>query len=190
MQKLLCCLLLCVPAAALAAAAQDAPHPRHEVDFAVTYNATRGTSVNGAAFWEKGAAIDLSAEAYHGFGLALGVSSGRASNIGGSGINITTITTVAGPRYTFRRHRLALFGEGLAGESNSFDSLFPSPQGATSSYNSLATQLGGGVDFTFGHHLALRALQANWLRTQFPNSTTNVQNTLQIGAGVVFRLQR
>jgi hypothetical protein len=33
---------------------------------------------------------------------------------------------------------------------------------------------------------ALRAFQANWLRTQLPNATTNVQNTLDLGAGVVF----
>jgi len=29
-------------------------------------------------------------------------------------------------------------------------------------------------------------IQADWLRTQLPNSTTNVQNDLHLGAGIVF----
>jgi hypothetical protein len=35
-------------------------------------------------------------------------------------------------------------------------------------------------------HVSLRVIQANWLRTQMPNATTNVQNNLLLGAGVVF----
>jgi hypothetical protein len=35
-------------------------------------------------------------------------------------------------------------------------------------------------------HVSLRVIQANWLRTQMPNATTNVQNNLLLRAGVVF----
>jgi hypothetical protein len=35
-------------------------------------------------------------------------------------------------------------------------------------------------------HLSVRLIEVNWLRTQLPNSTTNIQNDLELGAGIVF----
>ena len=37
-------------------------------------------------------------------------------------------------------------------------------------------------------HFAMRAIRADWIRIQFPNGATNIQNTLRLGAGVVPRL--
>jgi hypothetical protein len=34
-------------------------------------------------------------------------------------------------------------------------------------------KVGGGFDLRLGHHLAFRPIQASWLRTQFPNESTN-----------------
>ncbi|MGA8531063.1 MAG: hypothetical protein WB622_15205 [Acidobacteriaceae bacterium] len=42
---------------------------------------------------------------------------------------------------------------------------------------------------TLSPQLAVRALQASWLRTQLPNSTSNLQNNLRLGAGFVFRFR-
>ena len=53
---------------------------------------------------------------------------------------------------------------------------------------SLALQVGGGVDLGLTRHFGIRVFQADWVRTQLPNGTTDVQNTLRLGAGVVFRL--
>ena len=36
---------------------------------------------------------------------------------------------------------------------------------------------------------ALRAFEADWLRTQMPNATTNVQNNLRLGAGLIYRFK-
>jgi hypothetical protein len=47
--------------------------------------------------------------------------------------------------------------------------------------------MGGGMNIALSPRIALRAVQANWLRTQLPNATTNVQNNLDLGAGVVVR---
>jgi hypothetical protein len=38
-------------------------------------------------------------------------------------------------------------------------------------------------------HLAVRALDAAWLHTQLPNATTNAQNNVRLGPGVVFRFR-
>jgi hypothetical protein len=67
------------------------------------------------------------------------------------------------------------------------DSVFPSEQGAHANASSLALQMGGAADLTVARHLAIRLVQASWLRTQLPNATTNVQNNLLFGTGIVFR---
>jgi hypothetical protein len=48
--------------------------------------------------------------------------------------------------------------------------------------------VGGGVDIGLSPHFALRVFQADWLRTQFPNADTNVQNNFRVAAGIVFRI--
>jgi hypothetical protein len=48
-------------------------------------------------------------------------------------------------------------------------------------------QAGGGIDLGLSRHIALRLIEANWLRTQLPNGTTNGQNNLVLGTGVVMR---
>jgi len=35
----------------------------------------------------------------------------------------------------------------------------------------------------------MRLFEADWLRTELPNTGSNVQNNLQIGAGIVIRIQ-
>jgi hypothetical protein len=54
-------------------------------------------------------------------------------------------------------------------------------------FDTFALQVGGGVDLRLSPHFAIRPLQADWLRTQFPNGATNVQNDLRLGAEIVFR---
>lgn len=72
---------------------------------------------------------------------------------------------------------------------NSFNSVFPAPSVAIDSSNSLALKMGGGMNIALSPHIALRAFQANWLRTQLPNASTNVQNNLNLGAGLVLRFR-
>jgi len=171
---------------------QSARTSSQEVDVALTYGALRNDLVGGSSFWQQGGSLELSAEAYHGLGVAMSISGARVSNIQGRGVNLTTITDVFGPRYTWttRRKKIALFGQGLIGEAHGIDSVFPSPQGTTTSFNSFALQVGSGVDLRLSRHFAIHPFQADWLRTQFPNASTNVQNDFRLGAGVVFRLQR
>jgi hypothetical protein len=43
------------------------------------------------------------------------------------------------------------------------------------------------MNLQLSRHLALRAFQVAWLRTQLPNATTGVENNLRVGAGFDFR---
>lgn len=169
----------------------------HEVDLAVTYSEQYSNLVSTPTFWHRGGSIELSAQLRHGFGLAANVAGTQTDNGAGSGIGLSLVTATFGPRYTFyhpmgaeRKRSLAIFGQGLLGQAWGFNSYFPIASGGITSDNSLALQVGGGVDLGLTRHVGIRVFQADWVGTELPNGTTNVQNTLRLGAGVVFRLPR
>jgi hypothetical protein len=176
---------------------QQSRQPAGRLNFAVTYDAAyAGLASGDQQFWLNGGSAELAGQLYRGLGVVANVTGLHTANTG-AGAPLNLLTTTFGPRYIWTRaHRsapvrtISIFGEGLAGEAHGFDSLFPGPSSANASALSLAVQVGGGVDIGLSQHLSLRAVQASWLRTQFPNTATNVQNDLSVGAGVVFRSRR
>lgn len=114
----------------------------------------------------------------------------EASKINSAGVDLTTITITVGPRYTWKPHsdKFEAFGEGLVGDARGTNGVFPTTVGVVSDIDSLALQIGGGLNLRVSPRVSVRAVQADWIRTQFPNGTTNVQNSLRLGAGVMFRL--
>ena len=182
------CLSLALAFAGAAAAQTRDPG----VDVGVTFNAARSLSAaTGLNFWMEGGSAEFGVDAWKGFGFAANITGTHGSSIGTSGIPLSLITAVGGPRFRFHpAHRVSLYAEFLAGRANGFDSLFPMPGGAQSAASSLALQAGGGLDLMLNHRFGVRAIQASWLRTQLPNATDNIQNTLELGAGVVFHFGR
>jgi hypothetical protein len=161
-----------------------------EVDLAVTYSTEYSNLTSGGTFWRQGGGAELSAQLFHGFGIAANVTGTHISSASGTGVPVTTVTTTFGPRYTFSRKKLALFGQGLIGESHGIDGIFPSSTGALNEWNSFALQVGGGMDWRFTRHFAVRPIQADWIKTQFPNGSSNVQNSVRLATGIVLRLGR
>lgn len=161
-----------------------------KVEVAVTYVAQRSLKANTSQnFWMQGGSIELGTNIWKGLGVVADVTGSRSGSIGNSGIPLSMVTTTFGPRYRFpAAKKMSIYVQGLVGEANAFDSLFPAVAGATTSSNSFAAQVGGGLDLRVSKRFSVRALDAAWLRTQFPNSTDNVQNTLRLGAGVVIHL--
>jgi hypothetical protein len=186
-------LLLAVSLRAQAVAAVSTSG-HQEVDLAVTYTAQHSNLVSNPTFWQQGGSVELSSQTYRGFGIAANIAGTNVGNAASSGTGLSMVTATFGPRYTWyrptgagRKWSLAIFGQGLIGEAHGFNSYFPTAAGPLTDYNSFALQVGGGVDIGLSRHFAVRAFQADWLRTQFPNSTTNIQNTFRISAGIVLR---
>jgi hypothetical protein len=174
--------------------AQQKNKQSQEVDLAITYSAQRSNLTTGNSFWAQGGGAELTATFYHGLGMAANITGTHAANISSSGVGLTLVTATFGPTYTWTvpRHRNVprqwrFFGESLIGIANGVDSVFPDPSGAQSDASSLALQIGGGADLDLSPHFAVRLFHADWLRTQLPNGTTNIQNNLRLGAGIVFR---
>lgn len=174
--------------------AQQKNTKSQEVDLAITYSAQRSNLTTGKSFWAQGGGAELTATFYRGLGMAANITGTHAANISSSGVGLTLVTATFGPTYTWAvpQHRNVprqwrFFGESLIGIANGADSVFPDPSGAQSDASSLALQIGGGADLDLSPHFAVRLFHADWLRTQLPNGTTNIQNNLRLGAGIVFR---
>ena len=176
--------------AAWAQQAQDPPsHTADSIDVAVVYDSLMTNVVIGDSFWMQGGSVQIHGQFWRGWGVVADVSGLHTANANGSGLGLDLVTVAFGPRYTWSapHRRYVLFGQVLAGETNGLNSVFPNNAGAKDSANSLALYVGGGVNVPLKRRLALRALEANWLRTQLPNGTTNAQNNLRLGAGLIFR---
>ena len=178
-------LVLPLLAGAAAAPAQEQP----KLDIGVTFTAEASLKANTSQnFWMEGGSIELGANVWKGWGIAADITVAQGSSIGNSGVPLSLQTAAFGPRYRWHaKQKWSIYGQVLLGEANAFHTLVPTPSGAATDGNSMALQIGGGVDFRLRERFALRLLDAGWLRTQIPNATNDAQNTLRLGAGVVMR---
>lgn len=181
--------------AALPLLAQEKPAgpgvERFPLQVAVLYNASRSQTVGSTSFWMQGAGMQIEGRFYRGLGAVADVTGSHIAAIGSTGVGLDLVTATFGPRYTWTlgRGKYEVFGQALAGTGIGFNSVFPGTGGAsTSSYN-LAVKMGGGMNVRLTPHIALRAFEADWVRTELPNAASNVQNNLSLGAGIVFRIR-
>lgn len=171
-------------------------------DVAVTYNAESGKTVGSDdRFWMQGGSLDAAFPVFHGLGVAVNLSGQHASEISSS-VDLSKITFVAGPRYTFNTTRFtermlkskratSIFGESLFGTVHGFNGLFPSATGGTrSSANALAMQIGGGVGVSLGRGFGLRPVQVHYIYTALPNGSTDTQHDVRLGAGITYHIGR
>lgn len=158
------------------------------LEIALVYNPLRSNVVGNSGFWMQGGSLQVHGQFWRGLGVVADVSGLHTANTSGSpGVGLDLVTAAFGPRYTWSLGgRYAVFGQVLAGEANGLHSVFPGASGANDSADSLALYVGGGVNLHLKRRFALRAIEANWLRTQMPNATTNVQNNLRLGAGLIY----
>ena len=174
--------------------------PDQGIDLAVTYSSLHTNHTTGGTFWLQGGGFDLNAPFYRGFGLTASATGLHANaNTATNASPLDLVAVVFGPRYTVHiGKRLAVYGEALGGEAHGFHSLFtygsgPLPSltaGYTDSANALAFQTGGGVDLRLSQHLKVRVVQVDYLRTELPNGSSNLQNNLRVAAGLVLHLGR
>jgi len=163
-----------------------------QVDLSLTFTASHSNFIPGDNFWMEGGDVEAVLHVPAGFAAVASISGGHAG-AGTGGVPLNLITEVYGPRYTWtvhrQKHELSIFGQGLVGATEGFGSTFPAAGSASTSATALAIQAGGGVDIGLSPHWAVRAGEVQWLRTELPNTTTDVQNSLKAGVGIVFRFK-
>src|SRR5689334_7656735 len=109
----------------------------------------------------------------------------HASNVSGSGAGLTLTSYQAGLRYRFHHvRRVVPFAQVLLG--GSYASGNYASDGNLS--NAFAATMGGGIDVHLTNRVAVRAFQADYFLTHFPNAVNDHQNNLRISMGMVFKL--
>jgi outer membrane immunogenic protein len=95
-------------------------------------------------------------------------------------------TYLAGPRLALRKNdRLKPFTQTLAGGGR----LNASSSLVSAGENSFVLAIGGGLDYTIRHRLAIRVIEADYFLTRFahPDGSSASQNNVRISAGLIFR---
>jgi len=170
------------------AQSKTAAAPTSGLEVAIVYDASRA---DGTSFWQQGGSVQLEGRFWRGLGAVADIGGLHTGNMHGSGVGLDMVTATFGPRYSYplRRRPYSIYGQVLAGEANGFNSAFPGKNGVQTVANSLALLAGGGVNLHLKNHLSARLVEVDWLRTQVPNGSDNVQNDLRLGAGLVWRFK-
>jgi hypothetical protein len=122
-------------------------------------------------------------------GVAFDFNGEAATNIQ-PGVNLSQISLVAGPRYTFWRRKStslgpSLYGQALVGFVHAFNSEFPESGVLSSSASSFALQTGGGLKWRLTHRTELRVIQADYILTKLPNNADTYQGDARFSTGVI-----
>jgi hypothetical protein len=170
----------------------QAPSPANTIsttEVAVTYNGTLANIVAGSEFWMQGGSVQVQTRFHRQWSVVADVAGMHAAQMNSSGVGLDMVTVTFGPRYTWRpaSRRFDVFCHALLGEAWGMNSVFPGPAGSQSAANSLAVRAGGGLNLPINRRLAIRAFEADWLRTQMPNAHRNIQNNATLGTGIVAR---
>jgi outer membrane immunogenic protein len=161
------------------------------MDVGVDYNYVRSNappggcgcfSLNGGNVW---AAFNFKRS----LGMVAELASQHASDVSGTGADLTLTSYLAGPRYrwTGARH-FTPFAQLLVGGAHAGGGLAPGSSGLAGSANAFAMIAGSGLDVGITRHVAVRAFEADYYFTRFDNGVNDHQNNLRIVAGIVLRL--
>ncbi len=186
--------LMLLAGAAMPVPAQQAPDAqRHAVDLGLSYTYLRSNILPGCncvslqgGSAEAGVAIVPRLQALADLTVV------HRSGITPDGYALTQLTYTFGMRVfaTPARARVQPFGELLAGGAHVSGTLAPQSTGAGGSNNSFALQAGGGLAYRLGHHVTLRAIEADYLMTTLSNTAGNRQNDLRLSSGINYRFGR
>jgi opacity protein-like surface antigen len=164
------------------AAAQDHFEPEHsKVDIFGGYQFTHvalGHDFNGFSLNGWNASVSWYFNKY--LGMSADFSGGRSYG-SAFGVDSKVYPYLVGPTARFPKHtKMTPFGHVLFGMAH----LKASSLGLSGSDNSFAWAMGGGVDVYVSSRFSVRLAEADWLRTQFADST---QSNFRCTGGVVIK---
>jgi outer membrane immunogenic protein len=163
----------------------------HPLELTLSYSALHANGPPGgcSCFWMQGGTAEFNVELLRRWSAVGEVSVHHAANVNSAQEGLGLATYLFGLRYSpASRSRLVPFAQAVVGGVHGFDAYFPNPNGSRVTPDALAAAFGGGINFSLSSHFALRAVQADYVLTNLPNDAGNWQNSLRLGAGIVFRI--
>jgi hypothetical protein len=168
-------------------------------DFSMTYTQEAARFVGDSPnpyFYLRGATVEFGYDLWKGFGVSAGGTGLAATNLRGS-VDIHQVSFLFGPRYTYNIGHISpttwnrkggIFVEGKFGYTFATAGQYPANNVITSSSSSMDMEVGGGVNLHVYHRFDVRAIEADFVRTQLPNGVGNVQNNFRIATGINFHI--
>lgn len=156
----------------------------------VRFSATKANAPPGSCgcFYLTGGAADAAIRLVPALSAAIEVSGGTTAHVAGTTRGLSTITLLAGPRYTLPLRRVSLVGQALFGAVRGFDADFTVGSARADTSTDFAMTLGGFVEVPVTRTLSLRLAQVDFVQTNLPNGLDNRQRNIRLGAGVTFRV--
>jgi outer membrane immunogenic protein len=155
----------------------------------IRFVATQAHETPGnASFFLTGGAADAAMPILPRLSAAVEVAGTTTARVPSTLRGLSTITLLAGPRFTQPMRHISLSAEALFGAVRGFDADFTNGTNHADNSTTFAFAAGGFVDVPLTHLLALRAVQIDYLQNQLPNGADNRQGDLRVGAGLVFHI--
>jgi opacity protein-like surface antigen len=182
--KVVVCRLAFLSLFGVAAQAQDVP--KFDVFAGYSYVRENPATSGIGSFSMNGGSASLAYNATPWLSAVADFGGYHTDNILGTGIDGTLSTYLFGPRISYRHDsRITPFGQVLFGVAH-----IGGDNGLafSTSNNSVAMAIGGGVDFKVSHRFSIRPVQVDYLMTHFNELGTGAQrqNNLRVSTGVVF----
>lgn len=155
----------------------------------IAYSTVRANSGPGqcGCFYLNGGSVEFALPLHDHASLIGDLGGETTASVNGNVNGLSLITYTAGPRVSVSRKRMEPFAQALIGGAHGFNSFFPANGHSTSSSNSLAVLLGGGLDLSVAQRLSINVFQADYLLTRFTNGSNNQQNNLRLSGGIKLR---
>lgn len=182
--KVAVCLLAFLSLCGASVYAQDVP--KFDVFAGYSYVRENPATSGIDSFSVNGGSASVAYNATHWLSAVADFGGYHTNNILGTGVDGTLSTYLFGPRVSLHRDsRITPFGEVLFGAAH-----IGGHNGLafSSSNNSFALTVGGGVDFKVSHRFSVRPVQVDYLLTRFNELGLGAenQNNLRVSTGVVF----
>jgi outer membrane immunogenic protein len=178
------CLLALVSLFGTATYAQDVP--KFDLFTGYSYLRANPDTTGLGSFSMNGGSASLSYNANSWLSGVADFGGYHANNILGTGVDGTLSTYLFGPRVSYRRDsRFTPFGQVLFGVAHIGGN---NGLGFSSSNNSFAMTIGGGLDVKLSNRFSVRPVQVEYLLTHFNELGLGAQNqnNLRVSTGIVF----
>lgn len=161
-----------------------------ELPIGIRFAATEANAPPGTCgcFFLVGGAADAAFRVLPRVSVALEVGGNTVSHVAGTTRGLSTITLLAGPRYTLPLRRFAVSGQALFGAARGFDADFSNGTRTADTATSFGMALGGFAEFGVTRSINLRVAQIDFVQTNLPNGLDNRQRNIRVGAGITFRV--
>jgi hypothetical protein len=184
---------------------QNIDTPKYELFVGYSYlQAVPKLAEGNRLVWLNGGSVSLAYNLNRHLGIVADIGDYTNSQIrfqGASGATVDVddadggvVSYLFGPRYSFRNHeRITPFVQVLLGGAHASEvSLSNCTVNCTllPAQNTFAITAGGGLDLRVHRHFAIRLIQAEYLMTRFPDTSTantSTQNDMRLSSGIVFR---